>query len=503
MTALHAEFSWPRLLTRLQKVAWVLFLITLPVTSFPYLPSMIGGVALVRPLSIYPLILLLVIAIIPRLFSRPIPMTIGSILPFILIAIASSVLSLLGDIDPMLGVTVGERVLRAMLTLGLGIAIYLTVSIFPRSPDELRSSLRWFYVGFILALFWGSLQAVYVLQFNPAYFQFLNRLQGYISTRKIFYNRVSGMTYEPNWFGEQISFLLIPWLLGSVLSGESVFRWRWRKVTVEWILLLWSIFILILTFSRAGLANLVFLLVLSLIFLRAPRGRTTTLGRSSLARWSRRILEAGLVLALFIGMVFTASTRNEFFSRIWNYWSEVKEQSLGDFFEYIGFGARFMYAEAAYNTYTANPVLGVGLGNYAFFFQEMLPDEMLASTPEVLRILTPEIGRNRLITPKNLYFRILAETGLIGMAAFLAFLIAILGCALFLRLSSDPQQNYWGTAGLLGLLVFFVAAFSFDSLALPNMWVVFGLVTSSTWIFYRSEKGDHTFNTSRISGKKQ
>ncbi len=44
-----------------------------------------------------------------------------------------------------------------------------------------------------------------------------------------------------------------------------------------------------------------------------------------------------------------------------------------------------------------------------------------ARTPEVLRILTPEVGRNRLITPKNLYFRILAETGLLGMAAFAAF----------------------------------------------------------------------------------
>jgi hypothetical protein len=52
--------------------------------------------------------------------------------------------------------------LRAWVTLGLGLAIYLTVSLMAHSPEELRSSLKWLYVGFSAALFWGSLQAVYV-----------------------------------------------------------------------------------------------------------------------------------------------------------------------------------------------------------------------------------------------------------------------------------------------------------------------------------------------------
>jgi O-antigen ligase len=118
----------------------------------------------------------------------------------------------------------------------------------------------------------------------------------------------------------------------------------------------------------------------------------------------------------------------------------------------------------------------------------MLPDRPLAQTPEVLRLVTPDVGRNRLITPKNLYFRLLAETGLVGTAFFLAFVTAILGCALYLWLSSDRDQKFWGTAGLLGLLAFALSAFSYDSFAIPNMWVVFGLITAAAWV-YRSQRG--------------
>jgi O-antigen ligase len=488
MTSASGQLPWKRLLNLIQQVAWALFLITLPVTSFPYLPHVIGGTALVRPLSIYPLIVLLIIATLPRLFSGPVPRTIYTFLPFVLIALIASLLSLLKGIEPMLGVTVSDRILRALMTLGIGSAIYLTVAVLPRTPDELRSSLRWLYVGFIAALTWGTFQVVYVIHFNPDYFHLLMKLQAFISTRKIFFNRVSGMTYEPNWFAEQISFLLIPWLLASVLSGYSAFRWRWRWLTVEWFLLAWSIVILVFTFSRAGLINLVLLLFLGVVFFRVRKPHKAAKPHTRLASWARRLLEAALVVSIFAGLVFAASTRNDFFARIWGYWRDVQERTVADYFNYLGFGARFMYAEAAYNTYTANPVLGVGLGNYAFYFEEMLPDEFLARTPEILRILTPEVGRSRLITPKNLYFRILAETGLLGMATFTAFLVAVLGCAFFLWLSREQQPRFWGIASLLGLCVFLPAGFSFDSLAIPNMWVVFGLITAAAWVYARQEE---------------
>lgn len=469
------------LLIATRKTAWALFLVCLPVTSFPYFPEEMGGVALVRPLSIYPLVLLLVLFTLPTLFSKPAPRTLLTLVPFTLVALGSSLLSTLQDIDPMLGVSVGARTLRALITLGIGCAIYYTVSLYPQNFTELRTSLRWLYLGFVLALLWGSLQAVYVVHFDPQYYQWLKNLQSYISTRTLFTNRISGMTYEPNWFAEQISVLLMPWLLASTLSGYSAFRIRWRWLTVEWFLLVWSIVILVFTFSRAGLGNLFGLLAVSILFLRPHRMTAANKPRAVRWLWLRRLLEAGLVIAILIGVLLAASTQSPFLTRMWNYWTEVKETSPLDYLDYIGFGARLMYAEAAYEIYEAHPVLGIGLGNFAFFVKEALPDRLLAKNPEILRIVTPDIGRNRLVTPKNFYLRILAETGLVGAAAFTAYLVALAGCVLSLLYARVNNLDFWGKAGVLALVAFGIAAISYDSFAIPNMWVNFGLITAAAW----------------------
>ena len=474
-------------LSLLGKIAWALFLVTLPVTSFPHFPKVMGGSALVRPLSLFPLILLVLLVTLPHLVRRPMPRTLIILIPFILVAMASSLISTLRGIETTSSVTTFGRILRALFTLGIGAAMYFAVSLYSRTVDELRASLRWLYIGFALALLWGSLQAVYVIQFDSAFFHSLAKLQAFISSRKLFTTRVSGMTYEPNWFAAQISFLLMPWLLAAVLTGYSAFRWRWRWLTIEWLLLVWAVAVLIFTFSRAGLAILFLLAFTGFLFFRGQRISQSGTGLRGRRLWLRRLIEAGAVVAALLAIIFVASLKNPFFARIWNYWRVVENVSLGDYFEYLGFGARFRYSDTAYRIYEAYPVLGVGLGNYAFYFPDMMPDESLATSPELLRLIVPEGNRERLITPKNFYLRLLAETGLVGMAAFAAFFTAILGCALFLWLSPGREQAFWGRASLLGLVAFLPSALSFDSFAIPNMWVVFGLITSAAWIFSKKE----------------
>jgi len=473
-----------------RKLTWALFLIFLPVTSFPYFPPTIGGSALVRPLSLYPLIILIILVTIPYFFKKPIYPTLLTLAPLILVVILSSLISFLQGIQPSQGISITERTFRALITLAVGIGVYLTVTFFPRSREDLQSSLRWLYVGFSIALTWGALQIIYIAHFNRLYFRWLNKIQQHISIRRLFTNRVSGLTYEPNWFAEQITLLLLPWLLASVITGQSVFRWRWRWLSIEFFLLVWAIFVLLFTFSRTGLIILAILILVSVLFLRPLPVKTLLGSRISLNRPVRRLLEAGLLLLTLTIFIFIAGQNNDFFSRIWSYWSEKKSTSLSGYFEYLGFGARFSYGETALNIFVDNPTFGVGLGNYAFYFNEYLPDEPLAPVPEILRLVTPESGRDRLVTPKNFYLRLLSETGLIGLAAFLVFLFAILGCAIFLWRNPARRSDarFWGTAGILGVISFSMAAFTFDSFAIPNMWVVFGLITASTWVIYQSQK---------------
>lgn len=485
------------LISKLSRICWALFLVTLPVTSFPFFPNNIGGGTLVRPLSIYPLIILLLLFILPRLLTKPIPKTILSFLPFVVIAVVSSLIATLRGIEALQDVSVMARMFRALATLGVGGAIYLVVTLWPLNKEDLRFSLRWLYAGFVVAMFWGTLQALYVVQFSPRWFNLMSSAQKYISIRRLFTNRVSGLTYEPNWFADQISLLLLPWLLAAVLSGYTVFKWRWRWVTIELILLGWALALLPFTFSRAGLIVMMVLVLMGVLFFRSKK--TDDPGAAISPRrfpW-RRIGEGAVLVVIMGAVIFFAGSRNDFFARIWEYWQRTPNQGyvryIINYFEYLGFGARYTYMETAYQVYDDYPILGVGLGNYAFYFDEKLPDRPLAAIPEVLRLVVPDVGSSRLITPKNLILRVMAETGMLGLATFIAFVIAILGCALYLWFSPDLEVKFWGVGGILGLIAFGLVTFSFDSFAIPNMWVVFGLITAAMRLSKRQLTGAGKF----------
>lgn len=498
---------WERLQPWLRRAArWTgaLFFLFLPVTSFPYLPEELGGRTLVRPLSIYPLLALLLLVTLPGLLRRRLPRTFLPLLAFVLLAAISSIVAFASGLDVYRGVSLEARFLRNLVTLGLGLAFYLTVSLLPETWDDLRFCLRWLYAGFALALVWGTFQIPYVLHYSPMYFKIADAIQGLVSSRKLFTTRISGMTYEPKWFAEQIVFVLMPWLFGSLLARRSLFGWRpparWPRlgwITVEWVLLAWASVVLLFTFSRTGLFVLALLIFASYGLYRlkpaphlqapAPRRGAGEEGSASSRilqpgrrpRRGRWLLEIFAILVVILGVVFGVGSQNPYFSRLWRYWTEGSKERSRTYLEFIAFEQRFVYWTTALRTYDQQPLLGVGLGNYAFYFVDNLPDQPYDVQKEIMRQITPGEGRDRLITPKNLYARLIAETGLAGTAAFTTFVLAVAGCLLYLWFSPTAEQRAWAIGGLLGLFVFLIVVFSFDSFALPNMWVVFGLITAA------------------------
>lgn len=475
----------------LTRLAWAFFFLSLPVTSFPFFPAGLGGKTLVRPLAIYPVLALLVLATLPRLLRRPLPKTFLPLAAFSVAALISSVMAFAAPVEALRGVTLADRFIRNAVTLAIGLSFYATTVLLQERWEDLEFSLRWLYAGFTVALAWGSLQAVYLVYFSPTYFGWMNRLQSLVSIRKLFFTRISGMTYEPKWFAEQLTFVLIPWLLGSVLTGRTVFPYRFKKITVEMVLLAWAAVILTFTYSRTGLLILVMLVFLSFLIYRLalrahpPHGSVAsvpgkTAGKPSvppIRRRTRLLAEILLVISSLAVVFVLVGSQNTYVSRFWRYFTEARQRNRS-YLEFIAVQQRFVYWITAYRTFEEHPVLGVGLGNYAFYFEEMLPDEQVRSQ-EIIRQTTPVEGRDRLITPKNLLARLLAETGLFGTATFMAFAMAVVGCALYLWFSPVPAQKTWGLGGLLSLAVFFVVMFSFDSFASPNMWVVFGLITAA------------------------
>lgn len=488
---------------RIERVAWAGLLVALPVTSFPYFPRAIGGEALVRPLSLYPLLILIPFSVLPRLFRKPLPKNLLVLILFALVALVSSVISLLRGIEPALGISVESRVLRGLFTLAIGCAFFLAIALLPENRADLRFSLRWIYTGIAIAMAWGSLQAYYLISPTSQYFEFLTRLQSRVSIRRLLYDRISGMTYEPHWFAEQIILLLLPYTLAAIMNDTTIFRWRWRRLTIEWMLLSWAVVLLPFTYSRAGLMNLILVALIGFALFHPHNSNYhaalhVVRDRVNLRRKSRNIFWLLMILAIISIPIYLVGRRNPFFARIWSYWNSPGATFAG-YMNHLGMDARVTYAEAAFNIYQAYPLLGVGLGNYAFYFEEMLPYRPVSEMTEVLLMITPELGRDRLITSKNFFLRLLAETGIIGWILFTVFIIINLGYALYLWLSPDKEWKYWGTASLCGLTAFGLSALSFDSFVIPDIWILLGFITAAAHLAVRETAASHTLQTQENS----
>ena len=107
----------------------------------------------------------------------------------------------------------------------------------------------------------------------------------------------------------------------------------------------------------------------------------------------------------------------------------------------------------------------------------MFPAVQVGYEPELLSRLVP--GGARLVTAKNFLARLLAETGIIGTAAFVSYLVSLVGGGLYLWMSKVPKEKFWGAGALLAIIAFLVDSFSYDSLAIPNPWVSFGIITAA------------------------
>ena len=115
----------------------------------------------------------------------------------------------------------------------------------------------------------------------------------------------------------------------------------------------------------------------------------------------RFVIVSVLIILVLVIILYIASLQSKYIFRMWDYWLQISyeaqkvgNRSLGGYFRYIGFGPRFIYWETAYRIFAKNPLLGVGLGNYTFHFQEMMPAVQVGYMPELLTRLMPGPTQN-------------------------------------------------------------------------------------------------------------
>ncbi|MFV2043800.1 MAG: O-antigen ligase family protein [Anaerolineales bacterium] len=481
-------------LDRVIRVLWVMLLVAVPFTSHPITAAVIGW-SPVSPLSVLPLIALAVLWLPTYILRfRSLPKLSLPLLAFVVLVLISSLAATFLPIYPAFDQTLPKREFRSLLTLAAGVAFYLVAATWPRSERRLGFSLRWLYVGAVILMLYATFQIVTLPTAANPVPDSLIQLHSLFSIRDPLRSRITGFAYEPSWLGNQLVILYIPLWLGSVITGYSVYSRKFGPLSLEFVLLMWSLVVLFFSFGRLAWLSF-FLLVAVLLILGSgriwgrlagmfgerrqrneqgvrllPRLATTAAGFVSLA-----VIVAGLVLAASIldkriADSLSADLPGIFSGRHpWPYRlaNELKSAE------------RLMYWVSGLRVFSLYPILGVGLGNAGFLMASTMP-AFGYQLPEIIRAV--HLGAFGFPNPKSLWVRLLAETGVVGFALFVSWLVLIGVAAARIVRERVGMIRAIGLAALFALLAQVTEGFGMDTFGLPHLWLILGLLTAATQV---------------------
>jgi O-antigen ligase len=381
----------------------------------------------------------------------------------------------------------------------IGVSVYLVTVTISRDRRRLEASLRWLYIALGITLFLSVIQICSIVFEKPLYDQ-LNEIQRMFSLRNLRKGRVSGFAYEPSWFADQLVVLWIPFVLGGLLAGNRILSTRRYGILFEILLLIIASAALAFTYSRGGVASFLFSVGLTFILVIISRWRKIldwlTAADNASELLATRLATATLRLSVSIlGLVGTLVgvgrifSRSSYFSLIWERsWLLEVTGNIARYLASIGADIRVALSLAGWEVFLRNPIIGVGLGQSGFYLLDHLPSWTRESSVLTASLFSP--FSMQFPNPKNLWIRLLSETGLLGTTFFIVFMIVMLACAIYLAGKRDRLMKHIGLAGVISWLAIVVEGFSLDSFALPTMWIALGLVTSGVWLLHEKDRNE-------------
>jgi O-antigen ligase len=462
-------------LPRIERILWAALLVALPVTSFRYLPM--GSGTQVRPLSLVPAGFLILVLAVHCLRDRSFFLWNKAFTPLLVFILIAAVASLVGYLYAPIDVysfTYPSRVLRAWVAFAVGLVFLLTAVAMNRSEEDLKFTIKWLYIGLVAEVAWSLVQVVgiYVIKMPG-----LDAFQKTIMMAGLPPNkRISGLALEPSWLAAQVMALYLPWAFASLVKNYHWNKWRWLPIVI----LAACAFLLLFSFSRAGILFTAAAIVLTFIFAGWDQIRQVWTwfispwrpGVKVPRKWLEillRLVLVGAVLAVSAGGLIVLS-HNHYFASLW----QSKQTSLVDYFVGIYAGPRLAYMVAGWNIFSQHPFSGVGLGADGFYLVNAMPDWAHFNISELAQIFSPSI--QTFPNVNNLYVRLLTDTGIFGFWAFLSFYLLILGKIITFLRSKKKEILFLGAAGLFAWFAIVMLGFTQDSLAMPVVWVPLGII---------------------------
>ncbi|MCJ7696242.1 MAG: O-antigen ligase family protein [Anaerolineaceae bacterium] len=485
-------------------IIWALLVVSLPITSFPLLANIFGGTS-VAPLSVVFLIPLLVIWYLPKLIKeKNIPKHALPLLLFIVFVLISSLAGYYFITPSFRSIPVWRSIFEAIVTLGMGVCFYLVVSKFIDNESKLRTFIKLInYSGLIMVLY-ALAQAIvfYVLWRYP---EFMKTFQKTISSSGIlFVRRTTGLAYEPSWYAHLLNMLYLPIWLGMSIKKESVHKFRVLKISLENVLLVLGSISLFLSFSRIGwlgfIAVLGYLIFRLMILLsRILVVKIQKIKGKDLSRQSKIFLQIGFWFVTLISMVSILIVAGIILTKLDPRMEGlfdlalIREKGLLEWAGELIFAERLMYWVAGYRVFLNYPILGIGLGKVGYYFQQTFTS-FGYKLPEIISVI---IRKGFIPNAKNLWVRILAETGIVGFSIFTAWLYVHWKSARSIEKNENTFLSSFGLVGQIFLIALILEGFSLDSFGLPYYWVSLGVIVAVYRLVVR--KGSNSIDNESTS----
>ena len=470
-------------------ILWGVLFFTLPITSMPLVSKLVGG-TMVAPPAMLLLAGILLFSFTPYIW-RGGRLAKQNLLIFLFFAIAviAALASYFLEIPTYKTQPDWKTPLEALVTLAIGIAYFLTVQTWFSSEKRLQVVFKIVDISGIVLISWALIQALY-WHIDLHYPLWMRVIQESLSNGTMFARRATGFAFEPSWLAHQLNVFYFPLWIASVFYRRSAFGWRVWIFQLEDALLAGAVVVLVFTSSRIGFLG--FIMLLGFLFLMV-QGKALAWIKSRLPnprtwRWLQPVLILTLI-GVYAGVLFGAATilqqRDPRMKDMFNLESIRK----GEFMTYaknLTFASRVVYWQAGMRVFEEHPWLGVGPGNSGYYFYDKMSDAGWGLV-EVRQLLVRDQAIPNI---KNLWVRLLAETGFMGFFSFVLFLIMMVWSGQYLQKKGKGFTQVIGFAAILVCMAMIGEGFSLDTFALPYTWLIFGLCVAATVFIDTSTSGE-------------
>ena len=470
-------------------VLWALLVFSLPFTSLPLVVNLLGSDSVGSP-SILLAVVLIMIWLLPNIIDGiKVSPTWIPILYFFFVALISTLISFFMEFPFARNLNPLLKNIEAGVTVMIGVSLFFLSSAFLQKEEDFRFTLRWLNIGAIFLLLWALLQFIAWYGFHE-YPKWMFDIQGVISRRVLYRDRITGFALEPSWLAHMLNSFYLPVWLSASMKKISSFSFRMFGLSVENILLAGGIFVLFFTLSRVG--YLAFFLLVVLLGIKYLQKLINFFEHKILAKRDTSIVEKNffstrkwirlfVLLSFFALLIILVLISAKIAVRIDQRMARLFDFSLNssnpflEYFNNLRFGERTVYWIAGWKIFNDYPVMGVGLGNAGFF----MPSRIIPygfSMVEVRNILYREPF---LLNIKSFWIRLLAETGMIGFSIFIAWYLDVFKKLQKFNIIIDGIRSIFISSGIFTLVTFLVEGFSIDSFAIPYVWVSLGVAIAA------------------------